>query len=233
MGLEDDKMLIIRRNDFLAQLSEEEYESLNIVHNFILADKHAYIYFDAQFLNKLYFVKEGYVKIGNVDDAGNEIIKEILRPGDVFGQFTLERRNMQGEFAQAYKSDVSLCAFTITDFEHLLQNKPLLAIQFSKKVGQKLRHIENRLINLLQKDVRSRLIYFFWTLLSEQELTNDPSCTLDNYFTHEDIARLIGTSRQTVTTLISQFEEEKLIIVNRKNIQIPDVKKLIRESKVG
>lgn len=226
-------MLIIRRNDFLAQLSEEEYESLNIVHNFILADKHAYIYFDAQFLNKLYFVKEGYVKIGNVDDAGNEIIKEILRPGDVFGQFTLERRNMQGEFAQAYKSDVSLCAFTITDFEHLLQNKPLLAIQFSKKVGQKLRHIENRLINLLQKDVRSRLIYFFWTLLSEQELTNAPSCTLDNYFTHEDIARLIGTSRQTVTTLISQFEEEKLIIVNRKNIQIPDVKKLIRESKVG
>jgi len=233
MKYEYDRMLIIRRNDFLAQLTAEDYESLNLTHNFIIADKHAYIYFDAQYHNKLYFVKEGYVKIGNVDNDGNEIIKEILKPGDVFGQFTLERENMQGEFALAYKTDVSICAFTIADFEKLLYSKPQLAVQFSKKIGQKLRHVENRLINLLQKDVRSRLIYFFWSMLNEKDLSDSNSCVLANYLTHEDIARLIGTSRQTVTTLISQFEEEGLLSVDRKSIRIQDLKKLIKESKVG
>src|SRR5690348_6857959 len=150
MGI-DDKMLILRKTDFLNQLNDDDYEKLNIAHNFVLADKSAYIYFDAQYMNKLYFVKEGYVRIGNIDDDGNEIVKDILQPGDVFGQFTLEPNNMQGEFAQAYKTDTILCAFTITDFERLLQRRPDMGIQFSKKVGQQLRRIDNRLINLLQR----------------------------------------------------------------------------------
>lgn len=229
----DDKMLIIRRNDFLAQLTSEDYESLNIVHNFIIAEKNAYIYFDAQSHNKLYFVKDGHVKIGNVDDEGNEIVKDILLPGDVFGQFTLERSNMGGEYAQAYRQEVSLCAFTIQDFEKLLERKPTLAVHFAKKAGQRLRKIENRLLNLLQKDVRSRILYFFYTLMQEKEPYDSNSFTVDNYLTHEDIARLTGTSRQTVTTTISQLSEEGLVLVDRKKIYIPDIKKLLKATRVG
>ncbi len=230
----EEKMLIIRRNDFLAQLTPDDYDGLDVVHNFIMADKNAYIYVDAQHFSKLFFVKEGYVKIGNTDDEGNEIIKDILQPGDVFGQITLERsNNMQGEFAQAYKSDVSLCAFTISDFEQLLSRRPDLAIIFSKKVGQKLRRIENRLLNLLQKDVRTRLLYFFWTLLQQNGNTETNSLTLSNYLTHEDIARLTGTSRQTVTTLISQFSADGLLEMDRRNIIIHDVKSLQKLAKVG
>lgn len=229
----DDKMLIIRRNDFFVHLSPEDYESLNIVHNFIIADKNAFIYFDAPNHNKLYFIKDGYVKLGHVDDEGNEVIKDVLLPGDVFGQFTLEKQNMSGEFAQAYKSDVSLCAFTIQDFETLLHNKPALAVQFSKKIGQKLRRVENRLMNLLQKDARSRLLYFFYTLLQNNGDIQENGMTLTNYLTHEDIARLTGTSRQTVTTLISQFEDEGFLEVDRKKIKILDLKRLLRETRVG
>jgi CRP/FNR family transcriptional regulator len=231
----DEKMLIIRRNDFLAQLTPDDYEGLDIAHNFIMADKNAFIYFDAQNFNKLFFVKEGYVKIGNIDDEGNEIVRDILQPGDVFGQITLERNNnMRGEFAQACRSDVSLCAFTIDDFERLLHVRPDLAVHFSKKIGRKQRHIENRLLNLLQKDVRTRLLYFFWTLLEQNAKPGETtSLTLSNYLTHEDIARLTGTSRQTVTTLISQFALEGLLDVDRRNIVIHDVKSLQKLAKVG
>jgi len=135
----EDQMLIIRRNDFLDKLTIDDYETLNILHNYIIANKDAYIYFDAQFLNKLYFVKEGYVKIGTVDDSGTELVKEVLQPGDVFGQFMLERSNLNGEFAQAHKCDTVLCAFTINDFERLLEVRPDLSIAFSRKIGQKLK----------------------------------------------------------------------------------------------
>lgn len=228
----DDTLLIIRRNDFLAHLTRDDYQALNVVHNFVIADKNAYIYFDAQYHNKLYFVKEGYVKIGNIDDEGNEIVKDILQPGDVFGQFTLERSNMQGEFAQAYKVDTILCAFTIDDFEKLLHRRPDLGVVFSKKVGQQLRRIDNRLINLLQRDARTRILYFFWTLLGKNAAESN-SCRLDNYFTHEDIARLTGTSRQTVTTMVNQFEQEGLLEMDRKFIIIPDVKMLQKEARVS
>ena len=92
----EEQMLIIRRNDFLEKLHPADFERLNILHNYIIADKDAYVYFDAQYLNKLYFLKQGFIKIGNIDDNGEELVKEILQPGDVFGQFMLERHNMHG-----------------------------------------------------------------------------------------------------------------------------------------
>lgn len=230
MGI-DERMLIIRRNDFLAQLTREEYELLNIMHNFIIADKNAYIYFDPQYHSKLYFIKEGYVKIGTVDDDGNEIVKEILQPGDLFGQFTLEPKNMQGEFAQAHRSGAILCAFTIDSFHRLLQMRPDMAIHFSKKIGQKLKKVECRLTNLLQKDARTRILYFFWSLIPQNNSSN--SITIENYLTHEDIARLTGTSRQTVTTFLNQFADEGLLTVDRQLVNIHDVKLLQKEAKVG
>jgi len=229
----EDQMLIIRKNDFLDKLVMQDYEQLNILHNYIIADRDAYIYFDAQYLNKLYFLKEGFVKIGKIDDNGDELIKEILQPGDVFGQFMLERNNMHGEFAQAHKCETVLCAFTIPDFEKLLAIRPDLSIVFSRKIGQKLKNVENRLVNLLQKDVRTRLLYFFWTLLQNQKSITTNAISLTNYLTHEDIARLTATSRQTVTTLINRFSEEGLLDVDRKVITIHDIKLLQKEAKVG
>jgi len=230
----DDTMLIIRRNDFLAKINQEEYDSLNIIHNFVVADRNRYIYFDPQNLNKLYFVKEGYVRIGSINDEGEDIVRDILKPGDVFGQFALEQENMNGEYALAYKTDVALCTFTIADFKTLLERKPELSVAYAKKVGQQLKKIENRLMNLLQKDVRSRLLYFFWTL-SQHYLKNgdEASVTFENYFTHEDIAHLTGTSRQTATTIINQLSDEALIEVDRKNIIIRDIKLLQKELKVS
>jgi len=229
----EDQMLIIRRNDFLARLQPEDYDELNIMHNFIVADKNAFIYNAPQYHNKLYFIKEGHVKIGYVDDDGNEMVKEILEPGDVFGQFTLERTDMSGEFAQAYKVETILCAFTIQDFEKLLQRRPEMAVQFTKKIGQKSRRVEHRLVNLLQKDARTRLLYFFWTLSQYHKVDDANTVTIDNFLTHEDIARLTGTSRQTATTLINQFAEEGLLAVDRKAITIHNIKLLQKEAKVG
>ena len=117
----DEKFLLLRNYDLWCHLSDEEYEELNVAHHFIEAKKGEYIYFDSHHLNKLFFVKDGHIKIGFIDEDGNEIIKEIISEGEIFGQFALEKNNLNGEFARAYKSDVSLCAFSIDDFEALLK----------------------------------------------------------------------------------------------------------------
>jgi CRP/FNR family transcriptional regulator len=165
--------------------------------------------------------------VGFINDSGQEVIKEIIQKGEIFGQITLEKNNLNGEFAQAYKSAVSLCSFTIADFEKLLQKKPALALKYSKQVGAKLRHIENRLVNLLNKDVKSRLLGFLWQLVQQHmQDTSHTALCIPNYLTHEDMARLIGSSRQTVTTLINEMEQEGLLHYNRHEISFPDVNKI-------
>ena len=223
----NDKAILIRNYNLWSHLSDDEYEELNIVHNFLEVAKDDYVYFEAFHHNKLYFIKEGYIKIGYISDEGIEVIREIIQKGEIFGQITLEKDNLNGEFAKAYKSEVSLCAFTIEDFQKLLRKKPELALNFSKQIGDKLRTLENRLVNLLNKDVKTRLLHFLWQFLRVHHLENQAGqCRLPNYLTHEDIAHLIGSSRQTVTTLLNEFASEGLIICTRQEIFYPDVKKL-------
>ncbi len=153
----------------------------------------------------------------------------------MFGQVTLERNNLHGEFAQAYKNDVSLCAFTIEDFERLLKKKPELALKYSKQVGAKLKAIENRLINLLNKDVKTRLNHFFVAAPLNKifgERMPQGFC-IPNYLTHEDIASLIGSSRQTVTTLINELETAGVLSYDRQQICFLDVKKLQKQMNVN
>lgn len=221
------QLILIRRHDFFKQLSDEDYESLNILHNFKTARRNEYIYFESSQNRNLYFVKDGFVKIGYHDKDGNEIIKEIIGGGDIFGQVTLEEKNNDGEFAQAYKADVSLCMFRQQEFIALLERKPQLAIRFSQQVGSKLNRLEYRMINLLQKDIRSRLLYFFYTLCQQySQCIVAKKFLLQNFLTHEDVARLIGSTRQTVTTLLTQLEEERLVLFTRNLLEIPDVKVL-------
>lgn len=223
----DDDLLWIRNYDLWCHLSDEEYAALKVQHSVIEVRRGEYIYFEAYNHNKIYFVKEGTIKIGYIDDQGNEKVKEIIRKGELFGQFSLERNNLHGEFAQAYKDNVSICAFTIDDFERLLKNRPDLALRYSKQVGAKLRNIENRLVNLLNKDVKTRLIHFLWQLVEQNlgENTAEGFC-MPNYLTHEDIAGLIGSSRQTVTTMINELETEGILSYNRQEICFLDVKEL-------
>ncbi|WP_205511305.1 Crp/Fnr family transcriptional regulator [Longitalea arenae] len=228
----DQKWLLIRNYDLWSHLTDEEYLELHVVNHFIEVPKGDYIYFEAFHHNKIYFVKEGYIRIGYIDESGREVIREIVQQGEFFGQVTLEKNNLNGEFAQAYKSAVCLCAFSIDDFQQLLRKKPSLALQYSKQVGTKLRTIENRLLNLLNKDVKTRLVHFLWQLLQKNSDTITNSVCIPNYLTHEDIANLIGSSRQTVTTLINELTAEGLLQFNRSEICFPDVKKLQNQGTV-
>lgn len=231
----DEKMLLIRSYDLWSHFTDEEYEQeLRVVHRYIEAKKGEYIYFEAFDHNKLYFIKEGNIRIGCIDDEGNELVKEIINRGEVFGQFTLEKNNLNGEFAQAYKADVSLCAFNIADFERLLRKKPDVALKYTRQVGQKLRNIQNRLLNLLHKDVRTRLVNFFiMQLQSDTTKTVADRALMPNFLTHEDIAHLIGASRQTVTTLVNELEQEGLLRFTRHQITIPSVKKFQNQESVA
>lgn len=219
----DSTLLLLRGFDVFENITEEEYEELGLVHNFVEASNGEYIYFPHQNRNKLYFTKGGFIKLGYIDEQGNEIIKEIIQKGEVFGQLTLEKNNGEDEFAKAYKGDVSLCAFTMEDFVRLLQRKPEMAIAFSFHLGNKLKKVENRLLNILNKDVKSRLLQLLLQLAVDNKSIIDNKAVIEKFLTHDDIAKLIGSSRQTVTTTINQFERQNLICISKKEITINDV----------
>ncbi len=224
----DNQALLLRRCNLWADLTEEEYEELDVLDNYKEVKKGDYVYFEAFNHNVVYFIKQGHILLGKIDDSGTVITKDILKPGDFFGQFILEKNNLDGEFAQAIKADISLCSFTIEKFVGLLQKNPKISIKYTKLVGLKLRKFENRLMNIIQKDVRARLLSFLRDLLAENSnkaVRANDQALIPNYLTQDEIAQLIGSSRQTVTTLLVQLKEEGIVEYARKEIRFLQVSK--------
>jgi CRP/FNR family cyclic AMP-dependent transcriptional regulator len=223
-----DKMLILKKYPLWSGLSDNEYHDLHVLDNYREAKEGEFIYFEAFNHNNIYFIKNGHIRLGYLDQEGNRVIKDVLSPGDFFGQLGLEKNNLNGEFAQAMKSDVSLCSFTIDNFNSLLKTKPQLAIRYSKLIGIRLRRFENRLVNILQKDAKTRLLLFLQQLIDEAKTRRQPSANelhIPNYLTHEEIAQLIGTSRQTVTTLFNELKAEGICSYTRKELSFFNISK--------
>jgi CRP/FNR family transcriptional regulator, cyclic AMP receptor protein len=227
MGIENG--IFLKKFELWSVLTEDEYKELHVLDNYKEFQEGEFVYFEAFNHNQIYFIKNGYIRIGFLDAKGNRTIKDILKPGDFFGQIGLETSNLNGEFAQALKSSVSLCSFTIDNFLNILKKKPQLAIKYSKLTGLRMKRFENRLINILQKDAKTRLLLFLNQLRMDNSANRQVSGTeviIPNYLTHDEIAQLIGTSRQTVTALLNELKEEGILSMTRKELHFIDTRKI-------
>jgi len=90
-------------------------------------------------------------------------------------------------------------------------------------MGFRLKRLENRYANLVFKDVRSRLISFLKDWATKEGSNNNNEIILKNYLTHQDIASLICSTRQTVTALFNDLKEKGALDYSRSEIIIKNM----------
>jgi len=217
------KYWYLRNYDLFSNLITEQIHDLCSISRFVRMKKGQTIYFANDESKRLYFLINGKIKISEVDGLGNEMIKDIILTGDLFGEIPLTNFQVSQEFAEILSSEVILCTFTMDEFEELMHKHPSLALSFSKKMGEKLRKLEHRYANLVFKDVKARLKDFLVDWAGKEGKPEDAGLVIKNYLTHNEIASLISSSRQTVTTLINELKEEGVIVYSRNLITIPNI----------
>jgi CRP/FNR family transcriptional regulator, cyclic AMP receptor protein len=205
-------------------LSSEDLREICFIGNFKTAKKGEIIYFSHDETARIYTVKKGTIKIVEIDEKGNEVVKDILQAGDLFGQLSYDDTPTD-DYAIVVSETVACCSFKIEEFERLLEKKPALALRYTKWIGFRLKRMENRYANLMFKDVRTRFIAFLKDWAVKEGQTNKTEnfqnqITLKNYLTHQDIASLICSTRQTVTQLFNEFKDNGTIDYSRSEIKI-------------
>ncbi len=203
-------------------LNSAELKEICLITNFKTAKKGEIIYFSHDESNRVYTLKRGTIKIVEIDEKGNEVVKDILQTGDLFGQFTLTNQALD-EYAVAVSDYVTCCSFKLDDFERVIERNPALALQYTKWIGFRLKRMENRYANLVFKDVRARLNGFLADWASKEGTNHAHEIILKNYLTHQDIASLICSTRQTVTQLFNELKEKNILDYSRTEIIIKNL----------
>lgn len=197
----------------------------NMSHASSMYKRGEFIYIPNDAADKIYFITEGRVKIGSYSDSGKEITKVILGKGEVFGELAITGEHRRRDFAQVM-DDTDVCTVTVNEMKSLFRDHNALQGFFLQLMGSRIMDMEHRLESLVFKDSRSRIVEF---LVEQGKKKGQPvgmETLIKRFMTHQDIANLTATSRQTVTTVLNDLRDQNLINFNRNRLLIRDLEKL-------
>lgn len=168
----------------------------------------------------LFILKQGCVQLYRISPDGRKLIVAVLHPGAIFGHMALVGQHMHSTFAEAL-DECLICVMHRIEVERLMVEKPQVALRFLEAVGQRLLEAERRLEESIFKRIPARLAGLLVRLNQE----NGSKGMLMGY-THQYLADMLGTYRETATQTLNEFQSRDLIRIGRKSIEILDHKGL-------
>ena len=201
-------------------------QELNFIHKTF--KKGEFIYIPKDESNMLFYVTSGRVKIGSYGEGDKEVLKAVIGQGEVFGELALIGEDKRRDFAQALEP-TNLCAMSKSEMKGLLKSRNDIQAFLLKVMGSRVLEMEKRLESLVFRDSRSRVIDFVIDLAEKKGKQIGYETLVKPFFTHQEIANLTATSRQTVTTVLNDLRNKNLFTFNRKRILIRDLNKLKAE----
>ncbi|MFT4760299.1 MAG: CRP/FNR family cyclic AMP-dependent transcriptional regulator [Paraglaciecola sp.] len=225
-------MTISTNTTFLSQfplfeaLNDEEKEKLFRMAELKKKPKYSFIYHPDEPSDAIYFLIKGAVKIGTHSTDGKEVIKSLIHPMAMFGELGLIGEQKRQDFAQALKEEVHLYAVKVDDFKRLMRNNYALCDTVMSLFGSRLMRAESKLESLIFKDARTRIVDFIKDSVAARGRRVGFEMLLKHQLTHQDIANITCTSRQTVTLVLNELKKSDLIYFNRGKILVRDMASL-------
>ncbi|MBU1706062.1 MAG: Crp/Fnr family transcriptional regulator [Pseudomonadota bacterium] len=170
----------------------------------------------------IYMVRSGRAKVSYLSPEGKEITVTILHPGDIY--------SMHSEATATMLEPAEIWYIKTDDFKKVVLQSPGLMANLIKILGAILKNTNDALLNLAFKEVNSRLATLLLKIAREKGVETDAGVVFEFGLTHEEIANLICSTRQTVTTILNRFEKSGLIEIRKKRVIVKDIEELVELS---
>lgn len=173
----------------------------------------------------LYIIAGGLVKLSKVDLGGYEKTLAILQPPEFFGEMALLGDKRRNATAVALGELRAYLLFA-DDFNRLIQTYSAISLNLTTTLAQRLRGMDDEAQILSYKDAQGRVAFVLLRLYRSGvvELTEEGRALVR--LTHQELASLAGTSRETVTRALKVLEGEAVIATRPKEIILEDVQGL-------
>ncbi|HYU16677.1 MAG TPA: Crp/Fnr family transcriptional regulator [Candidatus Acidoferrum sp.] len=175
--------------------------------------------------NSMFIVNGGRIKISKVTRDGKALTLNYVGPSEVFGETCLIEGGPREEMAEAMENSM-ITELERNDVERLLQNHAQLGYQLTRILAQRRRELENKLETLVFRDVTSKLAELLLALAEEYGVEDSRGTMVALKITHQELANLIGSTRETVSLTLSQFKRKRLICTEGRKVIISDAESL-------
>ncbi len=210
----DEKIRTLSTMELFQDLSPQEQEELDRITTMTSVRRGKVLYRPEESGEVLFILKSGRVQLYRIAPEGKKLVIATLNKGSLFGEMALLGQQMHNTFAEAI-TDCQICIMRRSDLEHLIMQRPQVALRMLEITGRRLRDAEIRLEDLAFKSIPARIASLLLRLADKED------GVLSGY-THQDFAEMVGTYRETATQVLNDLKSKGLIDIGRKRITIRD-----------
>jgi CRP/FNR family transcriptional regulator len=215
----------LKQISIFSQLKEEflqKIDDITIVRNYA---KGRIIFVEGEPGEAFYYIKSGLVKISKDSSDGREHTLHILNEGHVFAEVTLFNNTSYPATAEILE-EAQIGIIKNSDLEKLIVENPEISLELIKYLNHRLVEAQNKVRNLALYDTFGRTAQALVKLADDYGKKTPEGIVLDLSISRQDLANIVGTTRETVIRVLAAFKKEKSIELDKSSIKIKDIEKV-------
>lgn len=173
----------------------------------------------------IYFVMSGKVKIFKTSEDGKEHTLTIAAPGDIFAEVVLFNEVYYPASAEVIEDGI-IVYIRNADMERVLESNPKIAIAIIKALNKRLIDSQSQVERLAFQDARSRTAEVLLSLARNHGKQSDDGIELDLGLSRQELANMVGVTRETFTRALMLFKKMKIIEISGHLIVIKNLNRL-------
>lgn len=203
----------------LSMLTSEELAQLERKARLRSFQRKEVIFFPSEPGESVLIVLQGRVKIKDITRDGKESILTFVEEGELFGELALFDDDTRQNFAEAVLA-TEIAMIAKKDFLAVMEQRTDLTLTITRLVGLRRKQAEARLRQLLFRSTRERIIYLLLDLIPQHGKASAKGIELTLPLSHQDMASLVGATRESVTMTLGELQGEGLVRVRRQRLTI-------------
>ncbi len=188
------------------------------------------IFAEGELGDRLYIIIDGKVKVGRHSPDGRENLLAVMGPADMFGELSVFDPGPRTSTAVAV-TDVRLATMDRAALRAWIAKRPEIAEQLLRVLARRLRRTNNALADLIFTDVPGRVAKALLQLARQFGKQEDGGLRVTHDLTQEELAQLVGASRETVNKALADFGQRGWLRLEGKSVLILDPDRLGRRAR--
>ena len=180
--------------------------------------------------DRLFIISEGKIKLGRRSSDGRENLMAILGPGEMFGELSLFDPGPRTATATAV-AETQVLALSTEQLREYLQGRPQVALTLLAALARRLRRTNESLADLVFTDVPGRVAKALLDLARRFGRPVDEGIMVSHDLTQEELAQLVGASRETVNKALADFAGRGWLKLEARAVLLQDVERLKRRAR--
>jgi CRP/FNR family transcriptional regulator len=206
-------------SDFLGNLDAADRDTLAALGRHRGYARGEYVFRAGDAGAHVYFLASGRIKIYQPAGSGRDVILWFCLPGEIFGLAEVARGGGRVVSALACEKSAVL-AVSQEAFKGFVASRPKAALLSMQVLSARLRGLSDVMVNLVSDDADTRIAKLILRLGARYGRREQGVIHLDIPLTHQEIADMVGTTRQTVTSVLSKLKKQGVLSIDTHRIDI-------------